>query len=209
VKKKISALVFDFGGVMARPQDPACVRQLMDIRGLGGAVERFKSVYFARRIEYARGAVDVHEYWEGVCRELGIALPAQSLPALIAKDLDAWFVYRPAMIEAVAALKSRVRTVALLSNINFEGIGRLRSTFPRPGLFDHMTFSCELGLMKPERAIFDYCLGAIGAEPGESLFVDDSAENVEGARAAGMNAHRFIDEIHFLAELETFYEVSR
>jgi len=206
---KITALVLDFGGVLARPQDPRCVRAMMDMLGLDGGVERFRSVYFARRVDYDRGVIDVRQYWERVCSDLGVPLPAQSLPDLIAEDFDSWFTYRPAMIETVAALKPRLRKLALLSNINFEGIDRLRSTFPRLDLFDQTTFSCELGLMKPERAIYEHCLREMGVEPDESLFVDDTAENVAGARAVGMNAHRFIDEPHFLDELTTFYELAR
>jgi putative hydrolase of the HAD superfamily len=207
MKTHISALVFDFGGVLTRPQDPACVRDIMDMLALDGILARFRSAYFARRVAYDRGAVDVRGYWKGLCDELGVALPEASLPAIIERDNDSWFQYRPSMIEAVAGLKGSARTVALLSNINFEGVARFRATFPRPELFDHLTFSCDLGLMKPERAIFEHCLSAIGAKPEEVLFVDDTAENVVGAQAAGMNAVRFIDEEQFLAELDSFYEI--
>ena len=209
MKTAITSLVFDFGGVLSRPQQPACVRDIMDMLGLDGSVERFRSVYFARRIAYDRGSVTVREYWEGICGELGIELPEASLPAIIDRDNDAWFQYRPEMIEVIASLKRRTRKIALLSNINVESVVRFRATFPRLDLFDHMTFSCDVGLMKPEKAIFEHCFRSIGARPEDCLFVDDTPENVVGARAAGMHALRFIDERNFLAELETFYDIFR
>jgi putative hydrolase of the HAD superfamily len=48
--------------------------------------------------------------------------------------------------------------------------------------------SSEIGHRKPERAAFDHVASAIGATPGNILFFDDGAENVTGARDAGMQA---------------------
>mgnify|MGYP001769465502 CR=1 FL=1 len=59
MKRKISAILFDLGGVLTRPQDPECVRELMDWFGLDGDVERFKAAYFAHRDEYDRGTLGV------------------------------------------------------------------------------------------------------------------------------------------------------
>jgi len=207
VKRKISAILFDLGGVLTRPQDPECVRELMDWLGLDGEVERFKAAYFAHRDEYDRGTLGVEEYWRAVAADIGAAPAAAGLPRAIERDLDAWMQYRPGMLEVLTALRPRIRRLGLLSNINFEGARRLRSSFPRLELFDQLTLSCELGLMKPEPGIFASCLRSLGAEPSESLFVDDSVANVEGARAAGLYSFRFIDEEQFTAELATFYEL--
>lgn len=221
MKRKISAIVFDMGGVLARPQDPACVRDMMGELGIDGqggraagaasqvSVERFKEIYFAHRVAYDRGAIGAQEYWRAVAADLGVEPPEARLARIIERDCDAWFEYRPAMMRALPELRARVRSLGLLSNINVEGAERLRASFPRLELFDHLTLSCELDLMKPERAIFEHCLRGLGAKAGDSLFVDDNLENVEGARAAGMHSVRFIDEEHFFAELETFFELAK
>lgn len=209
MKCRISALVFDMGGVLTRPQDPAKVRAIMDILGLDGDVERFKAVYFAYRDEYDRGTVEVADYWRTIASELGAKLPDSRLPELIRLDHDAWFRYRPTIIDALPGLRSRIRKLALLSNMNYEGAARVRDTLPRVELFDHLTLSCELRLMKPDAAIYESCLEGLGVQPGECLFVDDSQKNVEGAHAVGMHSFRFIDEEQFFGELETFYELTR
>ena len=54
--------------------------------------------------------------------------------------------------------------------------------------FERIFASPELGLRKPERAAFDMVTQAIGVEPPAILFFDDLLENVEGARAAGLQA---------------------
>ena len=48
-------------------------------------------------------------------------------------------------------------------------------------------------LAKPEPAIFTLALERWGLSPGDALFVDDRADNVEAARRVGMRAHMFAD----------------
>jgi putative hydrolase of the HAD superfamily len=55
--------------------------------------------------------------------------------------------------------------------------------------FDCIVLSGELGLQKPDPAIFRHAAAAVGTHPGECLHVGDSyADDVIGARRAGMQA---------------------
>jgi 2-haloacid dehalogenase len=58
-------------------------------------------------------------------------------------------------------------------------------------LFREIYVSGELGMVKPEPAIFRHALSRIGAGPGECLFIDDNEHNVAAAEALGIAAHRF------------------
>lgn len=64
----------------------------------------------------------------------------------------------------------------------------LRSTLGYDDLFDVSCYSYELGVAKPDPSFFRRAADRIGSEPGEILFVDDSAKNVDSARSAGMSA---------------------
>ena len=85
--------------------------------------------------------------------------------------------------------------VAVLTNNNL----LLRDYLPRIcpplfPLFDGRVFcSAQFRLAKPDPAIFLACAGALGVAPGDVLFVDDKAENAEGARRAGLHAHHHRD----------------
>jgi HAD superfamily hydrolase (TIGR01509 family) len=59
-------------------------------------------------------------------------------------------------------------------------------------LFETRFLSHEIGLVKPDREIFDHVVEGLDCEPGEILFLDDNQLNVDGARAAGLNAHRVV-----------------
>jgi putative hydrolase of the HAD superfamily len=54
--------------------------------------------------------------------------------------------------------------------------------------------SHEIGQLKPSPASFLHVAAAAGVEPSRSLFLDDRADNVEGARRAGFHAEVFTDE---------------
>jgi putative hydrolase of the HAD superfamily len=59
-------------------------------------------------------------------------------------------------------------------------------------------FSDELGLVKPDREIFEHVIRDLGVPPSRIAFFDDTAINVEVARDAGMAAY----EVDGIVELE-------
>jgi putative hydrolase of the HAD superfamily len=68
-------------------------------------------------------------------------------------------------------------------------------------LFRAGVFSARVRLVKPERDIFDHAAQVFGAPPASLLFLDDVAENVAGAQAAGWQALHFVDATQCRAEL--------
>ncbi|MCF7848271.1 MAG: HAD family phosphatase [Kiritimatiellales bacterium] len=68
-----------------------------------------------------------------------------------------------------------------------------------PGFFTKaasLFFSYQLGLSKPDPAIYQRVLADLGTEADQCFFIDDRPENIEAAQAAGISAHRFIPENH-------------
>jgi HAD superfamily hydrolase (TIGR01509 family) len=71
-------------------------------------------------------------------------------------------------------------------------------------LFDVQVYSCDLGLVKPDEAIYDRLIEELAVAPARILFVDDIGANVEGAKRAGLQAVLFESEPQlrdFLADL--------
>jgi putative hydrolase of the HAD superfamily len=82
----------------------------------------------------------------------------------------------------------------LLGALNNEARETNEYRFKHFGLrdfFDVALSSCYLGLRKPEPAIYRRALDILGKPAERILFIDDRAENVAGAMAAGMKAIRF------------------
>ncbi|HPG32638.1 MAG: HAD family phosphatase [Lentimicrobiaceae bacterium] len=55
-------------------------------------------------------------------------------------------------------------------------------------LFEKLWFSHQLGMVKPDAAIFRHVLGDADLNPSETLFIDDTLVHVEAARLEGIHA---------------------
>lgn len=89
---------------------------------------------------------------------------------------------------------SALGTVSLLSN----NPAPLAAALPQltPDVVEivgpNILVSCMLGARKPTPELFERALAHYGAGARDAFFVDDSAANVEGARAMGMTAHQLV-----------------
>lgn len=95
----------------------------------------------------------------------------------------------------ISALRSQFNT-ALLSNTNPIHIECFHSIIKEENnidslnpFFDHVHFSSDLGMRKPDTKIFEHVCKLHEFEPRETLFIDDSPQHVEGAKKAGLHAY--------------------
>ena len=91
------------------------------------------------------------------------------------------------LVEALRRLRGTVRT-AMVSNTWPSTRARITEA-AFLNLFDELVLSCEVGYRKPDPAIFQVALGRLAVGPGDALFIDDRAENVETARSLGIAGH--------------------
>lgn len=130
-------------------------------------------------------------YQQAVGRALGLT---QHQVDLMFADMWNRYCGRPntELLAECERLRGKVG-LAILSN-SADGARReeeRRYGFSR--LFSPIVYSHETGAMKPDPSIYWLACEAIGAEPKNILFIDDTAENVEAARAFGMQAHLHTD----------------
>jgi len=91
-------------------------------------------------------------------------------------------------VELLSDLRARGFRLALLSNADASEVASWPSC-PLAGLFDVEVFSCWVGSMKPEKAIYSECLRRLGLAPAECIFVGDGgSDELVGAREAGLYA---------------------
>lgn len=121
-------------------------------------------------------------------------LETETLARLIETDLVSFMTPRAAMAALARRYAESGRPVGILSNMP-PGVGALwERAWPWLGALSPRLWSGDIGLRKPDPAVFRLALERSGWEPGRVLFVDDVAANVEAAEAAGMAAHHFVDE---------------
>ena len=116
--------------------------------------------------------------------------PLTTTPDVFLAAFESWNkALLPGAVELLAELRGRYR-LAALSNTNALHWKRLEGEFGIPSLFERVFTSYELGLRKPDPAIYIHTLSALDVQPENVLFFDDNPLNIEAARDLGMEAHR-------------------
>lgn len=113
----------------------------------------------------------------------------------------------PYTMEWVKGLKKRGYRLYVLSNYGRDLFERTRDQMPFLPYMDGMVFSHECHLMKPEREIYKHLCDRYSLMPSESVFIDDNAENIEGARNFGIHGIRFTGYEDAKRQLEALLEL--
>ncbi len=97
-------------------------------------------------------------------------------------------------LELLCRLRSKYR-VFLLSNIgdlHWQAAQDMARDlgYPMEKCFDHCFCSFELGVAKPDPAIFERAISMSGVNPAETLYIDDFDGNIESGKAAGLLAYK-------------------
>jgi len=191
----LKALVLDYGGVLVRPQPEASVMRMASRAGV--PKEEFERAYWMHRRAYDLDG-RAPSYWRRVLESCGAHVPPPALDALVAdlvkEDVASWTHYREEVWDLARGFREGGGRTAVLSNGNLEIMGRARAERPFERVFDAVVLSCELGVVKPDRAIYERCLEEVGVDPGRTLFVDDLRENLVAAQALGLLTLHFDGE---------------
>jgi putative hydrolase of the HAD superfamily len=202
---EIRALVLDYGEVLcASPTDEA-VERLAKAAGTSRA--DLEPAYWAHRAAYDRGVVDGPGFWALVAGDLGTTFAPAQMDRLVAADTQAWTVLDPEMLDWAAGVVAAGVPVALLSNMVPEIGAHLRDELRLFDAFAHVAYSCELGVIKPEPAIYAHVLDVLSLGPEDVLFVDDREANVSAARELGWHAIEFRGRDPLMAAIAAGYSL--
>jgi epoxide hydrolase-like predicted phosphatase len=194
----IEAVLFDFGGVLVRTEDASGRRKWEAQLGLAER-EADRLVFECdAAIRATIGEAPASAVWEHVCKELRLD-GAQ----LLDFQRDFWSGDR-LDLELVALMKSlrpRYKT-AILSNAWSNAREMFTEMFQLDQAVDMIIISSEERLAKPDARIYRRAAERLGVAPEAAVLVDDFIANVEGARAAGMQAIHFQPGVDVRAELE-------
>lgn len=183
----IRAVILDYGEVLCHRPPPQLLSRMAGALGLDQ--ETFASRYEQQRGPYDRGDLAPADYWSAV------AVTSQLDVGLLGKlrqwDVEIWSDIDRDMTEWLDRVRLAGFKTALLSNMHSDMAAYVRRTFDWLRRVDCPILSCELRLIKPDRAIYERCLERLSVQPPEALFIDDRETNVRAASDAGLLAVRF------------------
>jgi putative hydrolase of the HAD superfamily len=195
----IEIVLFDLGGVLIDVGGVPPMKQLARIETDEEMWQRWLACRWVRSFE--RGECSADDFAAGVVDDWALEVE----PAVF---LDAFRSWPGAPLAGADELVASVResaAVGCLSNTNAMHTDDQFSKYAIFDAFDYTFLSYQLGLVKPDRALFDRVAELVPVAPGRVLFLDDNLINVEGATEAGFAARhvRGVDQARAaLVELE-------
>lgn len=192
----IKNVIFDMGNVLMRFDGPCFSAQFTDDEEDAAALNR---ALFASPVWNLLDSGTVS--YDTMLRVARAHLDERLWPNLDA-CFAGWAKYSPPIEETnalVRELKDSGYGVYLLSNAGTR-IHEQLDHMPAWELMDGAVVSAEERMMKPDPAVYQLLCDRYGLEPAECLFVDDNADNCEGARVAGMRAVRYTGDVSAIRE---------
>lgn len=181
----VRALLFDLGGVLIDFDFGRCFTSWANDAGTSADTYSGRFSFDAAYGEHERGRLNSGEYFAHLRQVLDLDLTDDQL-------LDGWngiFIGPIAGVEALLVEAKAQVPLYAFTNTNPSHQSVWAPQFARElSVFDRVFVSSELGHRKPDRAAFELVVREIGERCGDIVFFDDSIENVEGARAVGMQA---------------------
>jgi putative hydrolase of the HAD superfamily len=199
---KTRAVIFDFGGVLCFHPERELIARAAEHCGV--EYDTFLRSLWKDRLAYD-GGLDPLEYWRGVAKHAGSMFDDDLIARMIEREIEFWSRYDDRVLAWVDDLRANGVRTAVLSNLPRPLGENLRKVEGFLDHFDHVTFSYELGLVKPQREIYDDAVRGVGVPAGECLFLDDRSENIEGAHEAGLHAELFTTWEEFVVEMPAKY----
>lgn len=198
----VHAVLFDYGMVLSGPPDPIAWQQMRSITGL--TEQALHAGYWAYRHDYDRDTLNAQAYWPKVAEHAGTIFTPEQIEALNEADIDLWTQLNAPMLTWAQNLQRAGVRTGILSNIGDAMADGVLAKFDWLSAFDHCTWSYALKLAKPEAAIYHSAAAGLKTPAANILFIDDKPENIEAARAVGMQAiqYHYADHKAFEQELE-------
>jgi putative hydrolase of the HAD superfamily len=190
-KNTITTLIFDFGGVIINLDLPQCIENLkkLGVETIESYLSNFGQKEFF--LQFEKGEIGIPEFRNEIRKLSNRELSDNEIDA-------AWCSFLVDIPAERLVLLEKLRNnykLLLLSNSNplhvdvsaaiaLEGTGKTIRNY-----FDRCYFSYEMGLTKPNPAIFEALLADAGLEAAECLFLDDGPKNIEAAQTLGIQTY--------------------
>lgn len=198
----IRAVFFDFGGVIQRTEFQAPRQHL---------AERFRMEYddidklvfaseSARRASV--GEILEDEHWANVLKRLKLPLAEKHT---VEAEFFGGDVIDRELVNFIHSLRGKFH-VGLISNA-WSGMRAFLEREKLVELFDSVTISAEVGVMKPEARIYSIALEQAKVKAEEAVFVDDVQVNIDACQEIGMKGILFKDPQKAMEELKKILKI--
>ncbi|HVX42419.1 MAG TPA: HAD-IA family hydrolase [Mycobacteriales bacterium] len=188
------AVIFDLYETLVTEFDPCWRAAPLPADILGVPQDIFDRVWRDHKAARMTSTVDFRDVLRRACAAAEIAADERIVEDLyqarLATKARPFATIDPAVLEALTALRTQGHTIGLVSNCSVEEV----AAWPRCALaplIDVTVFSYDIGLAKPDPAIYRHACAQLRIFPQEAVFVGDGgSDELAGAHAAGLRPYR-------------------
>jgi putative hydrolase of the HAD superfamily len=196
----IKVLLFDLGRVLV---DFDHLRSAQRISAFCSKTPRqIYDLFFESQatIAFEAGKITPEDFYRQVKQMLDLKLSYASFEP-IWNDIFFLSAKNRSVFGLVNALRANYK-IAMLSNINVLHYEYLKKNFPVFEVFDKVFLSFQLGLIKPDKEIYNLVIRDLGVSPQEIFYTDDRPELVESAKSLGIKGCVFTNFGQLISDLE-------
>jgi len=176
------AVIFDLGRVLVSYSPEPIILALTEISQADG--ETIKNILLALTDQLNLGKIDASAFHQHMIRHAGTTSDGTLFQAAACAGLAPI----PAGLKFLRELRKRhpPLLVGVISNTNQVHARWLYANLPELATLDSVILSPEVGLAKPDPAIFHLSVQQLDIQPNQGIFLDDLPENITAARQLGM-----------------------
>ena len=187
--EKVKVLLWDLGGVLIPFSHARLWRNFLRMLPIGVSIGLlFKRAELQKRLfrpldDFEKGLCSFDDLKSAVEKEIGMSLDME-------RFRTAWndIFGKTGETAAFARKLHEKYPCFVLSNTNVEHLGYVKIKAPELLFMDGFIPSYEVHALKPEKEFYERALDIVGEKAENCLLIDDRLENVEGARAVGIQA---------------------
>lgn len=198
---RVSACVFDFGGVMTMATMPEKVRAIVERLGVDWSVITDGYAKYRRQLD--GNFISFDDMYDLIFADNDIEIGEADKEELIEADISSFHPCNDETLALMRNLKERGYKIGILTNMPTAFVPSFKKYYKDfVALADAMVISGEEKMYKPQRRIYRLMTKRLNVEPGEICFFDDVEANCESARSCGWKAIRFTDVVQAMREFE-------
>ena len=179
MENKYSTVFFDWSGVVADDSGDDFID--LSLRDIGATDLQIREIIKNEFSQFMLGQISENKYWDKLKNNYGLNVDDSHIGYF-----NNWQGIKPNIyiIELVYKLKSNGFKIGLISNI-ISPVRDIIKQFGYYDVFDEAILSCEVGLLKPQKEIYELALHRMDTIAQESIFIDDKKSNLDTANAMG------------------------
>ncbi|MEK6902665.1 MAG: HAD family phosphatase [archaeon] len=195
--KKITTLIFDWGGVFTTGKFTQCILEVLASRRKITISEVYAD--FDRVLmKMARGALSFSQF----VRTINTTFGWNYTPTQMSNAFYHAIRPYPPMISLIQRFKKKYRLIMLSDNdpMTVKNIRMHHPTMLAP--FDQTFFSFQVNYTKPDKRFFKHVLAKTKSTVQECVFIDDKQKNVDAAKELGINGIQYTSIGKFKKDLK-------